>query len=60
MPATTDGLISALENNFTTIDLALTDLTDEEFHRIWRRTATRWPGPCGTCRGSSIRSFTPV
>ena len=34
MPAATDGLISALENNFTTIDLALQDLTDEEFHRI--------------------------
>ena len=34
MPAATDGLISTLENNFTTIDLALQDLTDEEFHRI--------------------------
>ena len=34
MPAAADGLISALENNFTTIDLALKDLTDEEFHRI--------------------------
>ena len=34
MPTAADGLISALENNFTTIDLALKDLTDEEFHRI--------------------------
>ena len=34
MSAAADGLISALENNFTTIDLALQDLSDEEFHRI--------------------------
>ena len=34
MSAAADGLISALENNFTTIDLALQDLTDEEFGRI--------------------------
>ena len=33
MPAA-DGLISALENNFTTIDLALRDLDDDQFHRI--------------------------
>ena len=33
MPAA-DGLISALENNFNTIDLALNDLTDEELLRI--------------------------
>ena len=34
MSTAADGLISALENNFTTIDLALQDLTDDEFHRI--------------------------
>ncbi len=34
MSTAADGLISALENNFTTIDLALRDLTDDEFHRI--------------------------
>ena len=34
MSAAADGLISALENNFTTIDLALRDLDDEELARI--------------------------
>ena len=34
MSAAADGLISALENNFTTIDLALRDLDEEEFKRI--------------------------
>ncbi len=34
MSAAADGLISALENNFSTIDLALRDLSDDEFHRI--------------------------
>ena len=34
MPTAADGLISALENNFTTIDLALRDLDDDEFARI--------------------------
>ena len=34
MAAAADGLISALENNFATIDLALNDLTDAELLRI--------------------------